>query len=170
MSDMTSTGRSESDILGRAGIPIVLGGKTHYPIPRTIARNRAWKDHVQRSLASRFAALDGLDGIDEFYAYLSDSVEVLVDLVVGYDESGTVPGRDWVEENASDHEVLEAFMVLLEHAFPFFEMGRRFLPSEVRGIVLTRLIAAVLTSGSRPSTSTPSQPGASTIRPRSRRS
>lgn len=166
---MPRNGRTELAILTRAPIALVLGGQTHQVVPRTIKANRDWKELVQRSLGEKFGALDGIAGVEGFYAYLSDSVDVLVDLVVAYDQAHGLPAREWIEDNASDHEVLEAFMVLTEHAFPFFEMGRRFLPGDVRGIIVTRLLEAVLTSGLPRSTSTSSQSMDSTTRPRSKR-
>lgn len=162
-------GRSELDILARSGIPLVLGSQEWKVRPRSIKSNRQWQSAVKEKLGAKFASLEGLDGLDEFYAYLSGSGEVLLDLVLAYDETSQLPERDWIEDNASEHEVLEAFMVLLEQAFPFFAVGRRFLPPEMGSIIMGRLIAAVLTSASPPSMNGPSQAGVSAPRRRSRK-
>jgi hypothetical protein len=136
--------------------------------PRSIKSNRMWKDRVQKALEEKFGNLDAIADVDGLYGFLAESGDVLLDLVIAYDETNALPDRAWIEDNASDHEVLEALMVLLEQAFPFFEIGRRVLPGEIRTIILGRLIGAALTSLSLRSTSTQSPPGATPIRRRSK--
>lgn len=160
--------RTEEEILSRSGIPLTLGGSEIRIRPRTIRTERAWRDAVKAALGAKFAALDGLEDLDDFYAYLADSTDDLLALVLAYDETGTLD-RDWVETHASSHEVLGAFLVLLEQTFPFFEIGRTFLPAETRQPILTRLIGAAIASGLARSTSEPSPPGGSAPRRSSRK-
>ena len=157
------------EVLSRAGISLTLAGTEFKVRPRSIKANRDWQGKVRTALGSKFDALDDANGIDELYAYVAGSGDLLTDLVIEYDETNALPDRAWIEDNASAHEVLEAFMVLLEQSFPFFEIGRRFLPAEMRSVIIGRLIAAVISSASRPSTSAPSPRGASTIRPHSKK-
>jgi hypothetical protein len=154
-------GRSELEVLTRSGIPLILGGQTFMVRPRSIKSNRMWKVRVQGALSEKFTSLDGISDVDGFYGFLAESGDVLIDLVIAYDETNALPDRAWIEDNASDHEILEALMVLLEQAFPFFEIGRRVLPGEIRTIILGRLIGAALTSLSLRSTNAPSPIGGS---------
>jgi hypothetical protein len=154
-------GRSESDILTRAGVPLTLGGREWRVRPRSITTNREWQGQVKEAIGEKFAGLEKVDGAEDLFGYLSGSTDTLLDMVLGYDETGALPDRAWVLDNASDHEVLEALLVLMEQSFPFFDVGRRFLPPDMRGLVMSRVIAAVLSQGWGPSTSEPSTPGAS---------
>lgn len=150
-------GRSEAEILSRSGLPVILGGREWPVRPRTIAANRLWQDQVREAVAEKFGALENVDDLDGLYAYLGGATDTLLDLVIAYDDAGVLPERPWILENATDHEVLEALLVLMEQSFPFFDVGRRFLPPEMRGLVMARVIAAVLVS--QASTSEPSPPG-----------
>ena len=170
MTDVMSgrNGRSEVDILSRSGIPLILGGRAYAVRPRSIKSNRQWKERVQRALEEKFGSLDNVGGMDSLYAFASESGDVLLDLVIAYDETNVLPDRETIEDTATDHEITEAFMVLLEQAFPFFEIGRRTLPAEMRGIIIGRLVGTVLLSLSERSTSEPSTPGATPPRRRSK--
>jgi hypothetical protein len=172
MTDVMSgrNGRGELEILARSGIPLVLGGQTYAVRPRSIKSNRQWKERVQKALEDKFGGLDAVADVSGLYGFLAQSGDILLDLVIAYDETDALPSREWIEDNASDHEVLEAFTVLLEQAFPFFEIGRRTLPGEMRTLILGRVIAAALASLSVRSTSAPSSPGASATPRRSRKS
>lgn len=147
--------------MSRAAVPLVLGGQAFGVRVRSRASNRVWQDQVKTGLGEKFAALEGIEGTEELWTYLGDSSDVLLDLVIRYDETNVLPAREWIDDNATEHEVLEAFMTLGEQSFPFFEMGRRFLPADMRSLVMSRIIVAVLSSSPASPTKKPSPPGPS---------
>lgn len=153
-------GRSETEILARSGLPIVLGEEVWRVRPRTINANRAWQEQVKNAIGGALENLDETQGVAEVMAMIGASTDTLLDLVIAYDDAGVLPEREWINGHATDHEVLDALVLLLEQSFPFFDVGRKMLPPEMRGLVISRVIAAFLYDSAR-STSAPSQPGAS---------
>lgn len=106
--------RAETDILARAGVPLVIGGETRLVTPLTIAQNREWK----RLLADKIAGLDIGSSWASFLLRLSTLTDDQVELLVAYDRHNALGGREWIEAHATDTEVWDALKEVLELAYP----------------------------------------------------
>jgi hypothetical protein len=155
------TGRSEAEILARSGLALVLGGEAFLVRPLAIRPEREWQKAVREGIAAKFGGIDALESAADLYDYLADVTEDLIGLILAYDETGSLPDREWIETHASSHEVLDAFLDLMEFTFPFVGMAKNLLPEETRQQVMIRILQMALSSGWGPSTSEPSGTGGS---------
>jgi len=140
--------RTEAEIV--SGTITVRIGKVEKSLPiRTIERSREWK----RSLARALAGGDGIGKMDLATAEDGGAVAValgdrLLDLVVEYDETAALGGREWVAANGTDAEVYAIFRELLELSFPFAGDLRTAI-AELRALGLADLLAGALASSGR---------------------
>ncbi|MBE3073124.1 MAG: hypothetical protein IMZ67_09125 [Acidobacteria bacterium] len=51
------------------------------------------------------------------------SIESLIDLIVAYDRSGALGGREWLEEHADPGQLHEALVQMVGNAFPLADPG-----------------------------------------------
>lgn len=82
--------------------------------------------------------------MDDFTRFAAGSVERLLSLVVAYDRTAALGGREWLEENADPTELHEALVAMVGNAFP--------LASDPT--VLVDLVIAQAAAGSIPPSST----------------
>lgn len=169
MTDIMSApnGRTELDILTRAGYSLTLGFEVFKVRPLSMNHRAKWMETVEQAIGEKFTSVEEIENIAAVLGYLGQFSEMLLDLVIAYDELGTLPAKDWLLENATDEEVKEALIFLVVKANPLVDVANEFLPGEVRSIVMTRLMMAVLTSVSAQPTNAPSPPGATKLRKRS---
>lgn len=142
--------RSDEEVVERV-IPLTLGGQAKRLPELPIVRNREWKRKYDALVAELGSGAES-DDFEEVVRILSDGIEKFLDLLIAYDETGALGGREWLENNASDREVYEAFKKVKDAAYPFgVDLMARVL-GEVR-LNLARLAAgSKFTSSSPPST------------------
>jgi hypothetical protein len=109
--------RSEED--ASAGVLLVtIAGQTRtVPVLRR-RESRAWK----KQAATQFGATDIPDNPDlgEFMVSLMDVAdEAILDLVVSYDQTSALGGREYLDAKATDRELWDALEAMVTAAFPF---------------------------------------------------
>ena len=144
------TTRSPEDVL--AGVlRIAVGGVEKLVPTLPIRATREW----QAGLASgepRFAPDDAADWTAvEASEFSGLTLDVILDIVVAYDRTGALGGREWLEEHADPAQLHRAAEQMAEVAFPFAEDARALLAA----LVANRVVA----STPRNSTSGPSPIG-----------
>jgi hypothetical protein len=87
----------------------------------------------------------------------------LLDLVVAYDRTGALGGREWLEENADPTELREAALAMAGNAFPFGE------GAGVVGRMLMDLIKQAVAPSPPPKSTNGRSPGGVSTRKRSAR-
>lgn len=97
----------------------------------------------------------------EFIAdYNRLGTEVALDLVLAYDRTAALGGREWLEENADPTQINAALQLMMANVFPF---------ATDTSVILAALVGRIaVASSSQNSTNGHSPTGAST-RPRSKR-
>ena len=139
--------RPDEEVAGRY-ISATLGGQAKRLPVLTIVRNREWKQHYDAMVAEVGAGAES-DEFEEVVRVLSGSIDKMVDLILAYDETSALGGREWIEANATDKEVYDLFGTLKDAAYPFgIDLMARLL-GEVR------LNMARLAAGSRSTSSSP---------------
>ena len=83
----------------------------------------------------------------------SGNVDKLIDLMVAYDRTGGLGGREWLAENADPTQLKRAVEQMLENAAPF---------ADAPALLALMLIRAAARSGQPNATNSPSTSGAST--------
>lgn len=150
------TQRTEAEIVTRAGLPVVLGGVAKRVPPLTIGANRRWKELVVATVREQTgASLASLNDWNTVAALLVGATDMLLDLLLAYDETSALGGREWIEAHATDEEVYAAFKVVATAAFPFARDAGRF-PSLIAEVL--KAVPASSTSSPSPSGGTPREP------------
>lgn len=145
------TPAAEEAILARSGIRIVLGGHVKHVVPLTIDRNRAWKALLAERVGLAWASLaSSAEDWSQLVATLATITEAHVDLLVAYDEAGSLGGREWIETHGTEREVWEGLKGVLDEAFPHLaELLRRVPPAVLLPTVL-QLLGSSMSSPSPP--------------------
>ena len=154
------TPAEEEAILARSGIRVVLGGHAKFVAPLTIDRNRAWKKTLAEKVGGGWTALAGsAEDWTKLIATVASMTDQHIELLVAYDEAGSLGGAEWIAGHATEREVWTGLKAVLDEAFPqIAELLRKVPPAILIPTVLQLL-------GS--STSSPSPAGPSTETPRS---
>lgn len=122
--------RTDEERVTRAPLLILLGGEPRPVIPLTIKKSRLWKQELAGLLGQlgglEFTLSDddgkfSMDGIRTAVETMAVAVpEKLEALVLSYlRASDPAISGEWFEETASDQEVTDALMRLIEATFPF---------------------------------------------------
>jgi hypothetical protein len=161
------TPAEEEAILARSGIRIVLGGHPKSVAPLTIDRNREWKkllaERVGQSLDSLVAsAAEWLTLI----ATVADATDLQIDLLVAYDDAGSLGGREWIGSHATEREIWDGLKAVLDEAFPQLGELLRKVPLAV---LLPTVMQLLETSTSSPSPGGPPSAAPRSSKPRSPR-
>lgn len=139
-------------------IGVTVGGQ-HRELPTLkIKAAREWKESLAERIPEWFNA-DRQSIID----VLSIGNDVAFDLVVDYDRSGALGGKEWLEDNADDSEVYRVLKQIIDRHFPFLAdvpMLTQMVSRVVGQMRLTGLTAAPSLPAS--STSSPLPNGAAT--------
>jgi hypothetical protein len=157
--DVARNGRSESEILTRAGIPVAMGDATYWLRPLTIDGAEQWEGQIQDVLRAMWGKLGsargGIDGVMGLYR---SSVDAELDALYSYDVLGgkpVLPDRVALRMVASRDDIDEALRKLVKHEFPLLK-GMDFLgswvPEKAREIITTHLIQLLPDSPTAPST------------------
>lgn len=150
--------RAESDV-SSGSIPCRIGGRVR-PLPtRKVGPVREWKASLGTALLTGVTGFDFREKPTEAMVDLSRLATIVgdtvLDLVVEYDVTGALGGRDWLEANADDREVYEILRSILAVHFPFV----RDLRDAIREVMA---LLAVARSDQASSPSSPSPSGDST--------
>ena len=151
--------RSNEDVL--AGILRIPVGGVEKQIPTLpIKASREWQSLLADKLGGFGMALASDQSLASISAFASLSLDTILDLVVAYDRTGALGGREWLEENADAAQLYAALRSMGEVAFPFVNDVRSLLA------MLPGLLAqAAVGSNSPSSTNGRSPTGASTRKP-----
>lgn len=151
--------RSEEDVLRGVllvslGVPAV---SKEIPI-LSIADARKWKAKLGQTLGGELGKMS-LENLKDGGPIALAVGDRTVDLVLAYDMSAALGGREWIESNATDAQIYNVLRRLIEVSFPFVR-DLKTLVSELRAIGLADLLGSA-TSLSGSSTKTLSPDGAS---------
>ena len=144
------TTRSPEDVL--AGVlRIAVGGVEKIVPTLPIRATREWQAQVAAGPGA-FAPADDNDWTPEdAFDFTRLTLDAILDIVVAYDRTGALGGREWLEENADPAQLYATAAQMAEVAFPFAENTR---------LLLAALVAnRVVKSTPRNSTSGPSPIG-----------
>lgn len=151
---------------GIAGVlQISMGGRVHRVPALKLRHSREWKERLG-DIASGIELDDDLGKMLASVANLAS--DRALDLVVAYDRTGVLGGRDAIEDEATDAELFAALEVMVKATYPFARALRSVAEAfgpQLREL-LTRLAGAAAGALSRASsTPTPSATGDSTPTP-----
>lgn len=132
--------RPEHEVLAAAPIAVTLGGRERLLPPLSIRANREWKRKVADAVGASWVAFGQADDYGAITGLVAGATDTMLDLLIAYDASGALGGREWIEENATDAEVYAATKEVLAVAYPPFQDART-LPG--LGQALIGLIASV---------------------------
>jgi hypothetical protein len=153
----------------RAGIlRFSFGGEERTCPTLKIGASRDWLKRAAGRLPVLLDAL-GLDSDTEQSAFVDFSYQTCLELVLEYDASGALGGREWLEEHADPAQLYDALRLMARVAVPFGNDLQSLVAILVTLVPeLFERVAPADGSDSTRSTSSPSPSGASTRR-RSRR-
>jgi hypothetical protein len=146
--------RSAEDVL--AGVLRIAVGGVEKLVPTLPLRaTREWQAQLATGPTSFSVSVTEDDwtaaNVSEFAGL---TLETVLDMVVAYDRTGALGGREWLEEHADPAQLYAAASQMAEVAFPFADNTRLLLAALV--------VRSVVGSGSPNSTSGLSPIGAST--------
>lgn len=135
------TERSAEDLV--TGVLRIAVGDSVREVPTLKAR---WIGEWSQSFAADDieAKAIGEWTMDDFSRFAGESVDRLLDLVVAYDRTAALGGREWLAENADPAQLHAALVAMVGNAFP--------LASDPT--VLVDLVIAQAAAGSIPPSST----------------
>lgn len=153
--------RSEEDVL-RGVLLVSLGNPaTSKELPvLPIAASRKWKAKLGQTLGGEIGKMS-LDNLKDGGPIALAVGDRTIDLVLEYDTTAALGGREWIEENATDAQMYAILRRLVEVSFPFVR-DLKTLVSELRAIGLADLLGSA-TSLSASSTKVPSPDGDSLL-------
>ena len=132
-------------------IALSLGGQPKRLPELKRHRNREWTDLFNRTVTETLGKAGELKDVEDLVQMLTGSMDVMLDLLVAYDESGALGGREWIDHNATDREIYEAMRKVTGAAFPFGNDLLTRIPG-IAAMVIQAVISSRSTSSSRPST------------------
>lgn len=142
--------RPDEEVAG-GYISVTMGGQAKRLPVLPIVRNREWKRQFDEMVAELGMNAES-DDFEEIVRALSDSIDKMLDLLLAYDETSALGGREWLDSHATDREVYEAFKKVKDAAYPFgFDLMARVL-GEVRMNMARLAAGSKSTSSSPPST------------------
>jgi hypothetical protein len=148
--DVARNGRSEAEILSRAGIPVAMGDVTYWLRPLTMDGAEDWEAQIRDVLRALWGKLGGAaGGVDSILGLYHSSIDAQLDALYRYDALGgkpVLPDRAALRAVASRDDVDEALRKLVKHEFPLLK-GMDFLstwvPEKAREIITTQLIQLI---------------------------
>jgi hypothetical protein len=157
--------RTEDEILAGAPFTVVLGGISKSLVPLTIAAGRVWQRHLVDTLNAKSGVLDGSTGWGEVARLFVGLTDEELDVLLAYDETAALGGREWIEAHATATEVHEAFKEVCYLEFPLLREARSFpqLIAMLLGSLSGRSTSSASTNGpsALPDSSKPSSPASS---------
>ena len=147
--------RTELEIVSRAGIPVIVGGREKRIPILPMGPTRAWRERLASEAGAQYGQLRSMSDLTSALATAGDLTDKLLELVLEYDRDATLGGREWLEEHATDAEVYEAFKAIASYVYPFARDLAR-----APALLEMLLDAAGRAGAQEPSTNSPSAPGA----------
>jgi hypothetical protein len=131
------TTRSAEDIL--AGVlRIAVGGVEKIVPTLPIRATREWQTLIAKGpQAFTPRDIDDWDPGDAF-DFAGLTLDAILDIVVAYDRTGALGGREWLDENADPAQLYLAAEQMAEVAFPFADNSRVLLAA----LVANRVVAS----------------------------
>jgi hypothetical protein len=96
--------------------------RREFEIPVLATRpNRGWRKAFNDALADTFSNRDAGNADDglSITALLMSLTDVQLTLLRAYDQQHVLPQDEWLEDNATDNQILTAFLGVTAAAFPF---------------------------------------------------
>lgn len=157
----TTIPRTEDEKVA-AQIPVVLGTVTKALRVLSMRESRKWKLGLVNAVGGASGGLARMDlGKTGDLGPLADAAaDRILELVIAYDVDGSLGGRDWIEEHATDAQVYAVFRTVLSLSFPFVTDLRTAL-AELRALGLMDLLSSGAKEATEPSPSESSTNGAS---------
>ncbi len=154
------TTRSAEDVL--AGVlRIAVGGQEKLVPTLPIRATREWQAWLAAK-PSDYAVPEGDDWSPaEVRDFTGFTLEAVLDMVVAYDRTGALGGREWLEEHADPAQLYAAIAQMAEVAFPFATN----IP-----LLLAALVVRSAVPSSPPSSTNGPSPIGTSARARSRKS
>jgi hypothetical protein len=142
--------RSDEEVAGMF-ISVTLGGqvKSLPVLPR--ARNREFQKFYAEKVRTTLKATEELVELDDVINLMANSIDEMMEVLLTYDESAALGGKEWVDRNATDREIYEAFKKVTDAAHPF---GKDLL-AQVPNLAQILMRAAMAAGGSRSTSSSP---------------
>ena len=138
--DVVRAPRPEYEVLAASPIAVVLAGRERSLPPLSIRANRAWKKQLAETVGQAWVAFGAADDYGSIVGLMAGLTDEMLDLLMAYDTSGALGGREWLEDHATDSEVYAAFKQVAAVAYPPFQDARG-IPG--LGQALLGLIASV---------------------------
>jgi len=145
----------------RGEIPVGFGtGDTaeQIRIPVLFARaNRAWQDGFKAAMQKLVADVEADDTGAVIVSLLTGATDLQLDLLEAYNPERL--GKTWMEEHASEEQILDAFLQVTAASYPFVvSAARTLLASPEVGrwarVQLVQFLYSMSTSSSSPNTDT----------------
>jgi hypothetical protein len=153
MREVAATERSPEDVVTGV-LRISVGGIIKSMPTLKIKQIPEWSAILDAKTPSATATADPAEG---FTLVAKVTLSGLLDLVVAYDRTGALGGREWLEEHADPMELREAALAMAGNAFPFGEGA-----GVVGRMLMDQIKQAVAPSPPPKSTNGRSRSGAST--------
>lgn len=130
--------------IASAVIVVGMGGQVRHLPVLPIEHNETWTKLFSETISGALAQMPAIDTLADVTALGSVGIERMVDLLVAYDRTGALGGRDVIRATATPPEVYEAMKQVTAAAFPFGADLARFAP-QLRPLLIEAL-AGVMTS------------------------
>lgn len=134
-------------------------GKASFEVPvLVIAEADRWREELQREFVLVVAALEGQTNAAGVLAFLTTHTPTMLRLLRSYDAESKLPDDEWIRTNATEADILRAFMLVMAACFPFIAAALEILaanPGALR-LVLEEFgpaAATPITAGEHTSTS-----------------
>ncbi len=115
----------ETEILSGT-ISVVMGGQRRALPVLKINKAGPWRAAVIKA----FGVFEKADKLTPTAA-MNLPAEKILDLVVVYDHGNLIGGKAWIEENATDKEVYDAFIAMWNETFPYKGLARDLLTASL---------------------------------------
>jgi len=133
-------------------IPVSVGGQSKNLPELKRHRNREWKALFQQTVGDTLAKSHALTDMEDVVQLIAGSSDVQLDLLIAYDESGALGGREWLDTNATDREIYTALKKITAIAFPEMPDLMTRMPQLVGLVLEAAMRRSQSTSSSRRST------------------
>lgn len=146
--------RPDEEVAG-GYISATLGGQARsLPVlPR--AENREFQRVYKERVGQTIKSAGELNDLEDVIQLMSASIDEMMEVVLIYDKTGALGGREWIDTHATDREIYELFKKVTHAAHPFGQDLVAAIP-DLRAMLLRSMLRAAAgspsTSSSPPST------------------
>lgn len=110
--------RAVEDVL-RGRLQMVLGEQVFVVPVLKIAKADEWRDRLAVEAGAMLGLLAEQPNGAAVMGFLGQNSMALLALIRAYDASDVLPTDDWVRENATEPEVVQAFVLCMAASYPF---------------------------------------------------